>query len=57
MLGVGGCVVFAGVSLCVGVSYYAATVLQEYNGSNMMRMTSMSGGMRGPNTQLQTGER
>jgi len=57
MLGVGGCVVFAGVSLCVGVSYYAATVLQEYNGTNMMRMSSMSGGMRGSNTQLQVGER
>lgn len=57
MLGVGGSVVFAGISLCVGVSYYAATVLQEYNGTNMIRMSGMNGGMRGPNTQLQVGER
>lgn len=54
MLVVGGCIIFAGVSLCIGVSYYAATVLQEYNGSN--NIIAMQMGVSGSN-QLNTGER
>lgn len=53
MIVVGALNIFCGVVLCVGVSYYAATVLEEYHGNGMM---SMSGSSRSQ-VSIRAGER
>jgi len=56
MIIVGALNIFSGVVLCVGVSFYASTVLEEYNGLNGL---VNRGGMRGMSTSNRgaTGER
>lgn len=58
ILAIGGINIFCGVVMCVGVSYYASTVLQEYNIGNGLvspvRNGLSNGAMRGGSA---TGER
>ena len=52
MMAVGILNVISGVILCVGVSYYASTVLEEYHGLNINM-----GGPRLSQSQMGGGER
>lgn len=56
MVGVGALNVISGAILCVGVSYFASTVLQEYNGMNGLIMRG-SGSMSSGSQRSATGER